>query len=198
MIGGLVLAAGEGRRYGGGKLVAELCGRPLLEHAIEAVLGVPAIERVVVVLGADADEIRRTVDLGGVETVVCDRWDEGIAASLRTGVDALADSDAVVIVLGDQPFITSRAVAAIAAQVDAQQEAARAVYEGRPGHPVLIKRSLYDAVRSLRGDSGARAVIERAGVREVECAHLGRPDDVDTAEDLEAARRDELGRRSRG
>jgi molybdenum cofactor cytidylyltransferase len=151
-------------------------------------LATPAIERVVVVLGADRDEVAATADLGGAETVVCEGWREGIAASLRVGVEALADAEAIVVTLGDQPFVTREAIAAIAAQVEAP-EAARAVYEGRPGHPALIKRPLYDAVRSLRGDVGARDLLADAGVREVECGHLCRPDDVDTPGDLEAVRR---------
>lgn len=188
MIGGLVLAAGEGRRFGGRKLIAELDRRPLLEHPIEAMLAVPAIERVVVVLGADADEVAAATDLAGTESVVCDQWREGMAASLRTGIAALGDVSAAVVVLGDQPFITPQVIAAIVDQIDAPATAARAVYEGRPGHPVLIKRLLFEAVATLRGDTGARELLAEAGVRELECSHLSRPDDVDTLEDLEAAR----------
>ena len=188
MIGGVVLAAGEGSRFGGGKLVAELDGRPLLEHAVEAMLAVPAVERVVVVLGAGAEELARVVDLAETDTVVCERWDEGMAASLRTGVRTLADAEAVVVTLGDQPFITPEVIAAIVGQLERPEPAARAIYEGSPGHPVLIKRSLFAAVASLRGDTGARDLLVESGAREVECRHLCRPDDIDTPDDLELAR----------
>jgi molybdenum cofactor cytidylyltransferase len=189
MIGGLVLAAGEGRRFGGGKLLAELDGKPLLEHAIEAVLAVPAIDRVLVVLGADAPEIRSRVDLGGVESVVCDAWRDGISASLRTGVAALEEAEAVVVTLGDQPLITSQVIAAVVDRVGDPAPAARATYDGRPGHPVLIKRELFAALGRLQGDLGARDLLTSAGVVSVECGHLCRPDDVDTPADLEAVRR---------
>ena len=189
MIGGLVLAAGEGRRFGGAKLAAELDGIPILEHAIRAMVSVPAIERIVVVLGSHAEEVGATVNLAEGETVICDRWREGISAALRTGVEALAAADAIVVTLGDQPFITPEAIAAIVAEIDAERPAARATYAGRPGHPVLIKRELFAAVRALRGDSGARDLLAGAGVRELECGHLCRPDDVDTHADLAAARR---------
>jgi molybdenum cofactor cytidylyltransferase len=188
-IGGLVLAAGEGRRFGGAKLVAELNGRPLLEHAIEAMLAVQAIDPVAVVLGAHADEVAARTDLGGVDAVVlCEDWREGIAASLRCGVDALAEADAILVTLGDQPFITPQVIAAILDQADAPPPAARATYDGKPGHPVLIKRELFGAVNDLRGDAGARDLLAAGGVREVECGHLSRGDDIDTHEDLEAAR----------
>jgi molybdenum cofactor cytidylyltransferase len=189
MIGGVVLAAGAGRRFGGSKLTAELDGRPLLNHAIEAMLAVPAIERVAVVLGAQADDVVARADLAGVETVACGGWEEGIAASLRAGVEHLADAEAVVITLGDQPFITPQVIAAIVEHIDARPLAARATYAGRPGHPVLIKRALFDDVRSLRGDAGARDLLVGAGLKELECGHLCRADDIDTRDDLEGARR---------
>jgi molybdenum cofactor cytidylyltransferase len=189
LIGGLVLAAGEGRRFGGSKLAAELGGRPLLDHAVEGMLAVPAIERVVVVLGAHAGEVAASAELTEVETVICDEWREGISASLRVGVRALADAEAIVLMLGDQPFITPQVIAAIADQVDAREPAARATYDGRPGHPVMIKRRLFGAIEELRGDAGARDLLAGAGVRCLECGDLCTPDDVDTRNDLEAARR---------
>ena len=188
MIGGLVLAAGGGSRFGGGKLAAELDGKPLLDHAVAAISAVPAIERIVVVLGAGAEELMQTADLSEVETVVCEGWEEGIAASLRAGVEALADADAIVVTLGDQPFVTPRVIAAVVDQIDSAAPAIRATYGGRPGYPAMIKRELYGRVLELRGDEGARDLLAAAGVRELECGHLARPDDVDTREDLEAAR----------
>jgi molybdenum cofactor cytidylyltransferase len=189
LIGGVVLAAGEGRRFGGTKLVAELDGRPLLDHAVEAMLAVPAVERIVVVLGARADEVSARADLSAVEQVLCPDWKEGISASLRAGVEVFAEADAVLITLGDQPFITSQVIAAIADQLAVRAPAVRATYGGNPGHPVLIKRELFASVRSLSGDSGARDLLATEGVRELECSHLCRPDDIDTRADLDAARR---------
>jgi molybdenum cofactor cytidylyltransferase len=195
VIGGVVLAAGGGRRFGGAKLAARLDGPSVLDRALAAVLAVPAIERIVVVLGAHADEVRAAADLAAVETVVCEDWDEGIAASLRAGLEPLADAAAVVVTLGDQPFITPQVIAAIVDQIDGPEPAARATYDGRPGHPVLVKRELYAALRSLRGDAGARDLLAKAGVRELECGHLCAPDDIDTRDDLDAARRRLVGSR---
>ena len=107
-IGGLVLAAGEGSRFGATKQLAPLDGRPLLEHALAAVA---ALSPRVVVLGHAADEILAAVDLQGAEPVVCEGWREGQAASLRCGVKALGDVDAAVVVLGDQPRITAEETA---------------------------------------------------------------------------------------
>jgi molybdenum cofactor cytidylyltransferase len=186
LIGGLVLAAGSGSRFGGPKQIAELRGRPLIEHAIDAVAAVPAIERIVVVLGAEADLVRARADLSGTEVVVAVDWEEGIAASLRAGIEALADADAVLITLADQPLITPQVIAAVLDRIDSSAPAARAIYAGRPGHPVLVKRELFGDLRALEGDSGARDLLELAGVARVECGHLASDHDVDTRAALEA------------
>jgi CTP:molybdopterin cytidylyltransferase MocA len=178
-IGGLILAAGEGRRFGGTKQLAELDGRPLLEHAMEAMTGVTPR---VVVLGHAADKIRRGVNMHGASVVECEDWDEGQAASLRSGLAALAHCDAVVVVLGDQPGITAEAVAAIVAETGG--DAVRATYDGRPGHPVLLRRPLLDRAGELRGDTGFRDLLESATVREVEIGGLADPADIDTREEL--------------
>jgi molybdenum cofactor cytidylyltransferase len=186
VIGAIVLGAGGGSRFGGAKQLARLHGRPLIEYALEAVRAVPAIERVVVVLGAEADRVRAGADLDGAEVVVAEDWSEGISASLRAGVAALADAEAVVVVLADQPLLTPQAIAAVLDRLDSPAPAARAVFDGRPGHPVVIKRELFARIATLRGDEGARDVLELAGVLNVECGGLTSGHDVDTRADLEA------------
>lgn len=188
MVGGIILAAGGGSRFGGLKQLAELGGRPLLEHAVETMRAVLAIERIVVVLGSEAKAVRARADLSGADVVVAPDWEEGIAASLRAGVDALTDADAAVITLADQPLVTPQAIAAVLDRLDGPAPAVRATYGGVPGHPVAIKRELFADVARLRGDHGARDLLEMHGVVGVECGHLARNDDVDTPADLEALR----------
>ena len=179
-IGGLILAAGEGRRFGATKQLAELRGRPLLEYALSAMAGVSPR---VVVLGHAADEIVARVDLHGASPVVCEGWAEGQAASLRCGLAALAGADAVVVALGDQPGLTAEAVEAVVAAAG-DEDAVRAVYDGVPGHPVLLRRPLLDRASELRGDTGFRDLLQDAVVREVEVGGLADPADIDTREEL--------------
>ncbi len=120
---------------------------------------------------------------------MCDRWREGQSASLRAGLDALADCRAVVIALGDQPLLSPQAVERLLRARDGSCEAVRATYDGVPGHPVVLERALFARVRRLRGDVGARAVLSDARVLDVPCDGLGLPDDVDTPEQLEATAR---------
>jgi CTP:molybdopterin cytidylyltransferase MocA len=184
---GLVLAAGGSRRFGGPKQLAPLRGRPLLEHALAAATSATGLERVVVTLGARADEILQTVDLHRAEPALVENWEAGQAASLRAGVEVLAaDSDAIVVLLGDQPFVTSAAIERVVAAWRPDADAARATFGGRPGHPVILGRSLFAAVQTLRGDVGARMLLAGATVLEVE---LGADVifDVDTPEQLRAA-----------
>lgn len=183
MIGGLVLAAGAGRRFGAAKQLAELDGRPLLEHALSAMAAAP-LGRLVVVLGAGAEEIQARVDLHGAEPVVCADWRDGQAASLRAGIAALADAAAVAITLGDQPRISPHAVTRVLAARDGEASALRATYGGVPGHPVVLERSLFHSIEALSGDAGARSLLAGLEVRAVACDGLGRPDDVDTPDQL--------------
>lgn len=187
MIGGLVLAAGEGRRFGGSKLIAELDGLPLLEHVLSA-MSATSVDRVVCVLGSGADEILRRVDLHGAEPVLSEGWKEGQAASLRAGIEALAEAEAIVIVLGDQPLLSPAAVERVLAARGGAL-AVRATHGGIPSHPTLVERPLFDALRELRGDRGARDVLCRVETGQVACDGLGNAADVDTVDDLVTLRR---------
>ncbi|MEA2128616.1 MAG: hypothetical protein QOJ85_1507 [Solirubrobacteraceae bacterium] len=191
MIAGVVLAAGSGSRFGAAKQLAELDSRPLLEHALRAVEAVPAIGRIVVVLGARADEVRAGVDFGATEVVVCEDWETGQSASLRRGIAAIADAaQAAVITLGDMPRVTPQVIARLAdvAAEHGELARARAVYDGVPGHPVVLGRAYFDAVSEIEGDIGARELLRRIGVVKIECAQLCSPVDVDTPADLERLR----------
>ncbi len=168
----LILAAGAGRRFGGPKQLAELDGRPLLAHVIE--LAAPWDP--LVVLGAHAEAILAKVEIA--EYLICTEWEEGQAASLRAGVAALGDQDRILVLLGDQPWITPAAIDAVLAA----EGCARAVYDGEPGHPVVLDRATLARVPTLSGDAGARSLL--ADCAPVEATHLADPTDIDTPDDL--------------
>jgi nicotine blue oxidoreductase len=164
-LAGLVLAAGEGRRFGGPKQLAVLDGRPLLEHVVETMTA--RCDRVVVVLGAKAEEVRAGVRLHGAEVAVCDGWAEGTFASLRCGLAALGDEpDAVVVALGDQPLLSAARIDAVLAH---GTPLARALDGGAPSHPVVIRRG---------------AAVTREALRAAPGPELGPLADIDTPESL--------------
>jgi CTP:molybdopterin cytidylyltransferase MocA len=180
---GLVLAAGAGSRFGAEpKLLANLGGRPLLEYAVAAPCAVAELERVVVVLGARAEEILAVVDFKRAEPVVCGRWMEGMAASLRCGADALVGCERVIVTLGDEPLMRAEVIARF---LDAPA-GTRATYDGRPGHPVVLGREQLGALQGLSGDRGARDLI--GGGPTLECGDPAPVADVDTVSDLAAVR----------
>jgi molybdenum cofactor cytidylyltransferase len=181
LICGLVLAAGAGSRFDGPepKLLAPLNRRPLVEHAIAAICAVPEIERIVVVVGADPLD---GVDFGRAERAICAEWSDGQSASLRCGVEALRGAEKILVTLGDEPLVSPAAIALMAEQ----PAGARATYDGRPGHPVVLGPEQIEAIASVTGDRGARELLE--GGLLVECSDLGSGMDVDTTADLEVIR----------
>jgi molybdenum cofactor cytidylyltransferase len=191
LIAGVVLAAGGASRFGSPKQLADLDGLPLLQHAVDAVAAVPVLDPVVVVLGADAERVRAAVSLRAARAVVCTDWAEGMAASLRCGVEAVGDCEWIVVVLGDQPRVTPQVIAAVvehARSAPAGTTAVRPTYDGVPGHPVALGRAMLPEVARLSGDVGARELLAGATVRTFEAAGLCDPADVDTPEELEALR----------
>jgi CTP:molybdopterin cytidylyltransferase MocA len=187
LIGGLVLAAGAATRFGGPKQLAELDGLPLLEHAVRAITIAPGVGRVVVVLGSGAGEIGAMVDLHGADMIVCPRWTEGQAASLACGLAELAACEAAVVTLGDQPRMSPEAIRRVIAARDGSP-AVRATYGGTPGHPVLLERELFEPLRNVTGDKGARNLLLSVQVLDVPCDDLGGGEDVDTRSELDALR----------
>lgn len=188
-VAGLVLAAGAGTRFGAApKQLATLGDRPLLQWAVDAQTGVDPdlLSPVVVVLGSHAQEIHAAIDFGRAQTVVCEDWEAGQAASLQRGLKAVGDAGRVVVTLGDAPFVSSELIARFAR--DSGPGPLRAVYGGRPGHPVVLGREQITALRAggRERDEGARRLLR--GARRIEAGHLCSGRDVDTPEDLEEVR----------
>jgi CTP:molybdopterin cytidylyltransferase MocA len=186
LICGLILAAGAGTRFGNKpKQLAKLDGRPLLDHAIAAQCAVAELERIAVVLGAYGEEILSRIDFKRAEPVICERWADGQAASLRCGIEYLTDGahvNKVIVTLGDQPRIRPELIARFLEE----PPGTRATYDGRPGHPVVLGPVQMRAIARLHGDRGARELLR--GGATIECGRLGAARDVDTPEDLEAIR----------
>lgn len=180
---GLVLAAGDGSRFGRPKALVQDADGPWLRRAARLLLD-GGCDEVVVVLGAAAEEARLLVgDLPGVSVVVADDWSDGVSASLRAGLGRLTTTDAqvAVITLVDLPDLNAAVVARLLDRLGTGPGVVgRACYRGRPGHPVLIGRRHWDAVvAESHGDSGARDYLDRVGAALVECGDLAEGDDMD-------------------
>ena len=200
-VAGLVLAAGQGRRYGGPKALVELGGRLLVDRAV-GVLTDGGCGPVTVVLGASADEVVRRADLGGTRTVLNAAWATGMGSSLRAGLAALAetDADAAVVLLVDTPGIGAAAVRRLAGYA-APDAVAVATYDGRRGHPVVLGRQHWaEVARLAEGDAGARPFLLARPelVTPVPCEDIADGADVDVPADLpEGASAADRGHRPR-
>ena len=184
MIAGIVLAAGGSTRMGKPKMPLPWRGGTVLSASVAPLLESP-LDRVVVVLGAEGERVRREAELPEdprLHVVVNPAWSDGMASSLRRGLEECADADAALITLGDQPEMTADRVTSV---LDAFGPGVRLVVPvtgSVPTHPVLFARDLFSELRSLTGDVGAREVVRR---HEGEAVWIAAEPlaDVDTEED---------------
>ena len=198
-VAGVLLAAGEGSRFGGPKALVELDGQTLAERGV-GLLRAGGADPILVVTGA------APLQLDGALSVYNHDWRTGMGSSLRAGLQALASTDAgaAVIALADQPLIGPEAVARLIAAYRGGATVAVAAYDGQPRNPVLLAREHWPEVIAMAdGDTGARPFLRARAdlVTLVECADTGRPDDIDTPADLAriTGRRDSLpARRAHG
>jgi CTP:molybdopterin cytidylyltransferase MocA len=173
---GLLLAAGAGRRMGTPKALVD----GWLDRGIDA-LAAAGCSPVVVVLGAAAQQARTVMQGLKVVVAVATDWSEGLSASLRTGIAALADdAPAVVVTLVDLPDVGQSVVRRVLTHGAAPSTLTRATYHGRPGHPVVLGKSHWPGILDAAdGDVGARTYLDQHGPTLVECGDLASGRDID-------------------
>ena len=189
---GLLLAAGEGARFGGGKLLARV---PRTAHGVSA--GTPigaasamhlmaALNDVIAVIRPRDAMLERTIAATGARVVPCERAAEGMGASLACGVSESPDADGWVVALADMPWIAPTSIVAVADAIRDGAEIAAAHFEGKRGHPVGFARRYGPLLASLTGDEGARSVIaaRQRALQLVEVDDPGVLRDVDQPSDL--------------
>lgn len=188
VVSAVVLAAGTSSRLGRPKQLLDLDGRPLLQHVIDAVAAASVAE-IIVVLGYQAERIAAALELPpNARIVVNDDYQSGLSSSLRAGLDAAGRcTTAAAILLGDQPRLPSRLIRrALDAFGAGSAPILRTVWQGTPGHPVIVDRSYWDLLRRSSGDRGARDFLSSLG--HAESLEMGRPpvEDVDTWDEYTA------------
>jgi len=185
----IVLAAGVSSRMGKPKQTLPISGKPMLERVIN-VYRRPGVSPIVVVLGAHAARVRRSVILYGVSVVYNRRYLDGMSGSLRLGLKAAEKAEAVIVALADQPFLSPDTVNAM---IETYKRTGGPVvipsYRGKRGNPVLFDRSLFPEIRRIRGDRGAKSVVNRHRdiLQEVAVDDRGILVDIDTPSDYQEA-----------
>ena len=182
----LILAGGAGRRFGGGKLLADLGGAPVIRRVAERVCA-GGFSEVIAITGSQGAAIRAA--LAGADVFVSEAsdWAEGMAASLRTGIAALSPQAAgVCVFLGDMPLAPVGLCPALIEAAQRAGYAARPRISGQPGHPVAFTRAAFADLLALQGDQGATALLKARpeAVAYVDTADTGALLDIDTPDDL--------------
>ena len=195
---GIILAAGEGSRMGRTKQQLPFRGKTILECVIDSALA-SKLDRVIVVLGHQADQLRPLLERAGVEAVVNARYREGQSTSLKAGLQALSEeTDAALFLLGDQPLVTSALIDQIlAAYRETGSPIVMPVHNGKRGNPVLFSRETVAGIQALTADCGARPLFQEYAER-LQAVPVDDPTihfDVDTEDDYRRLLR-EHGRQS--
>lgn len=187
-ISGLVLGAGASRRLGPPKQLLPYRDTTMLGWVVRQAQRATAIDELVVVLGRAADDVRERVDFGSARVVENKVFTEGCSSSYHAGLAALnPESQAIMIILGDQPGITPEVIDKLAEEwrrTDAL--IALCSYKGRKGHPMIFSSAMFDQIEGLHGDKAAWKLVDAnaARVHEVHF-NLPFPDDINTAADFE-------------
>ena len=187
-ISGLILGAGASQRLGPPKQLLPFRGTTMLGWVVDQAQRAAGLDEIVVVLGRAADQVRERVDFGAARVVENPVFTDGCASSYRAGLAALnPESEAIVIILGDQPGIAPEIIDRLASEWR-RKEAPIALcsYQGRKGHPMIFARSMFDQLQGLHGDKAAWKLVDAnsASVQEVHF-NLPFPDDINTPADVE-------------
>lgn len=180
----LVLAAGASRRFGAIKQLARIGEEPMLLHAMRSASA--AADRTWVILGAHAEELATLLERAPVTVCVNANWPEGLASSIRVGIERLPDCcGGALLALGDQALVTAEDYARLAhIWRGAPQSIVAARYGASPGAPAIFPRRLFGELRRLAGDAGARALLREHADEVLEVPMPNAGVDIDTPADL--------------
>ncbi|MBN2034100.1 MAG: nucleotidyltransferase family protein [Deltaproteobacteria bacterium] len=189
-IAGLVLAAGASSRMGIPKQLLSFGQNTLLDHVLAESLR-SDLEKIVLVLGFQAEKIRQTLKTNlrhpKLKVIENKDYSQGMSSSLITGLSAVEkDSNAVMVILGDMPYITSKIINFLLYRYEQSCfSLAAVIWEGKRSHPVIIGKSFFSALHGLRGDEGAKALFAKHADRVclVEPFEEYNGSDVDTWDD---------------
>jgi len=186
----VILAAGASTRLGKPKQLLQYHGKTLLNHAVNEAINAKA-DAVVVILGKNADLFKNEIDNEKVRVVINKNWEEGMASSVRLGLDTLLKikpyMDAVIFMVCDQPYISSLILNEL---ITAQQKTTKQIvtcnYGETIGPPALFHKKYFRELAKLKGDVGARNIIQQNMNDVTTILFPEGKIDIDTEEDYEA------------
>ncbi len=182
----ILLAAGSGSRFGGGKLLARLPDRTPIGVASWRNLA-SAVSRCIAVVRTGDTALRDMLEAEGAQVVECSDAQNGMSRSLIAGLRATGDVDGWVIALGDMPYIRPATITKVLEAIGAGALIALPTYHGKRGHPVGLSARLRKELLEVQGDEGAREVVKRHAddCLLIECDDPGILRDIDAREDID-------------
>lgn len=182
----VILAAGQSTRLGQPKQLLEWQNRTLLEHALINA-GVVFKDRVLVVLGVEAELIQSTSNLAGATVIVNPDWQTGMASSIRAAIQSLPNSaTAVMLMLCDQPLITDvQLQSLVSAWQAAPERIVASEYHQSVGVPALFPVGFFKQLRALVGDKGAKSILIKYQTEVIKIALPEAAIDIDTLADFQ-------------
>lgn len=189
---GITLAAGQGSRFGSDKMACPIpdamaIERPLVMHALAALQ--PVCDECVVVLRPEQTALVQAVTQAGSQAIICDTAGEGMAHSLRAGVAAVPQDAAMLLMLGDMPFVQAATMQKVSSALRKGASLVAPFFNGQRGHPVGFSAQWRDAMLTLEGDAGAKRLIQQHpdALTRIECNDPGILRDIDLRSDLPAS-----------
>jgi CTP:molybdopterin cytidylyltransferase MocA len=187
-VAALIIAAGSSSRLGQPKQLLLMDGETLLQRAIR-IAHQSGASPVLVVLGAHREQIEPRIAGSEARVVVNSRWEEGMASSIRAGIQAFGtdsqDDAGVLLMICDQPAVTAEHLRRMLASFrEAPASAIASVYAGKRGIPAIFPREAFPSLLALRGDQGARGLLSDRKREVVELPLEGGELDIDRPEDI--------------
>lgn len=184
----ILLAAGSSSRFGSPKQLAQNNGRSFIHHAVSEATKVNS--DVIVVLGASLDVVKKEIEDFPVQIVYNKDWEEGMSSSIRCGLSALLNknpsAEAAVILVCDQPFLSSTVIVDLIEKYEAAKKPIVAcTYKDVIGTPALFNKTFFQPLLELKGQSGAKKIISQNEDAIVTIPFPLGYIDIDTKEDYE-------------
>jgi molybdenum cofactor cytidylyltransferase len=186
----VVLAAGASSRMGFPKPLLRIGGKYFGDIVIQKIQK-SGIKNILLVLGAKAEEIQKKLNTEGINIVINEEWESGQLSSLKKAIDGLVrENDAIMVCLVDQPLITQKTFDGMSDSYkkdNSNADIILPIYNGKRGHPVIFRRSVFDALLDIPLNEGARAVVNNTDYEkmQVEVDDPGIRRDIDTPEEYE-------------